>query len=298
MKRFVFNKQFPSSSPFLRLYIADFPFVKFVNSKELVKMKKTFFNLQKKLVAIGMVMLGVGTLVSCSKSLDNDYQQPDIPVAGLMAFNLATDRTVGVSLSGNSLSGNALAFSNYTGNYLRIYTGNRTFEARDAANGNIIASTPFSADSSRYYSGFVLGANGAYKNVVVNDNFDSLSGSNGQAYVRYINAVPDSTHTATVSISANGANLSSATANYGSVSDFKAVAPGSVTIAISKNGITKDRTFTLEQQKAYTVLLLGVPNSNTADSMQVRYITNGTLSGTTNANGRMVSNASSAVKIN
>jgi hypothetical protein len=260
-------------------------------------MKNSIFLMKRNLLAFGLIGLFATVLTSCSKNFDDDYTQPNVPSAGFMAFNLATDKPVGVSLSGNSISGNALEFSSYTGNYLSIYTGTRTFEARDGFNGNIIASTPYTFDSSRYYSGFVLGANGAYKNVVVNDNFDSLSGNSGKAYVRYINAIPDSTHTATVAISANGSNISNATANYGSVSDFKEVAPGSINVAISKNGITKERTITLEQQKVYTVLLLGVPNSTTTDSMQVKFVTNGTLSNTS-TNGRTAPTGGQSVRIN
>lgn len=247
-------------------------------------MKNIHFSFTKSLLAAGILLLGTAALTGCSKSLDTNYPEQNVPVAGIMAFNLATDKNVGVSLSGNSL-GNPLSFSSYTGDYIRIYTGNRTFEARDGYSGNILASTPYTFDSSHYYSAFVLGANSSYKNVVVNDDFDSLSGSNGQAYVRYINAVPDSTNTAMVNITANGSTVSNAAAAYSAVSPFTAVAPGQVSIAINKNGVTKQRTLSLEQQKVYTVLLLGVPGSNSADSMQVRYITNGTLSGT-NTNGR------------
>src|SRR4051794_12811062 len=112
-------------------------------------MKRSIFLLRRNLIAFGLIGLVAATLTSCNKNLDNDYTQPDVPVAGLMAFNLATDKPVGVSLSGNSISGNALDFSSYTGNYLRIYTGTRTFEARDGFNGNIIASTPYTFDSSK-----------------------------------------------------------------------------------------------------------------------------------------------------
>ena len=41
--------------------------------------------------------------------------------------------------------------------------------------------------------------------------------------------------------------------------------------------INKDRTITLEQQKVYTVLLAGVPGSTGNDSLQIRFIENGTL---------------------
>ena len=260
-------------------------------------MKNNNFSFKKGLLAAGIFLLGAAAITGCSKSLDTNYQEQNVPVAGLMSFNLTTDKTVGVSISGNSLTTYPLSFSNYTGDYQRIYTGSRSFEARDGYTGNILATTPYTFDSSHYYSAFVLGANGAYKSVIANDNFDSLSGTNGQAYIRYINAVPDSVNAATVKITANGTNVSNGTATYGTVSAFAAVAPGQVNIAISKNGVTKDRPLSLEQQKVYTILLLGVPGSNTADSMQVRYITNGTLSGT-NTNGRTTTTNARSVSVN
>jgi hypothetical protein len=249
-------------------------------------------------LAAGVAIVALIGVVGCRKSLDVVDNPVNTPVAGLMAFNLATDKAVGVSLSGNNLTNFPLSFNNYTGNYLRIYTGTRTFESRDANNGNTLATTSFAFDSAKYYSAFVLGKNGAYKNVVVEDNFDSLSATNGQAYLRYINAIPDSANSLNVNVSVAGSSVSNRAAAYGSVSDFVAVAPGQVNIAINNGStISKDRAITLQQQKVYTVLLVGAPTpTTTADSVQIRFIENGTLDNSTN--GQRTSSASQTQSVN
>jgi hypothetical protein len=239
---------------------------------------------------IAVVLLG---LVSCSKSLDDNGVSNNIPVAALMAFNVTGDKTVSLALSGSHLTSQPLNYANYTGTYLRIYAGNRTLEARDGYGGSVLASLPFSFDSSRYYSAFVTGEKGVYRNVVVRDNLDSLSGANGQAYVRYINAIPDSLNGAVVSLTSNGTTISSQTAAYGSVSNFTAIAPGQVTVAVNKDGVNKTRTLDLEQRKVYTVLLTkNVSSGSPADSLNIRYITNGTLEAKDNVNGQQTNGSS------
>ncbi len=261
-------------------------------------MKRVFFS-KIRVLSAGVALLALTGIVGCRKS-DDVGSNPVVNtnVAGLMAFNLASDKVVGVSISGNNLTGFPLNYTSFTGAYLRIYPGTRTFESRDAYAGNVLATTSFAFDSAKYYSAFVVGAKGAYKNVVTEDNFDSLSATNGKAYLRYINAIPDSINSLHVTVSDAGTGVSNRTAAYGSVSDFIAVAPGQVNVTIG-NGSTvgKDRTITLQQQKAYTVLLLGVPGSTAGvDSVQIRFIENGTLDNAA-PNGR-TSSVTQELKLN
>ncbi len=211
--------------------------------------------------------------ITCNKS-DNGGVN-NTPVSGLMAFNLATDKAVSISLSGNSITNLPLAFTSYTGNYLNIYSGNRLVQSFDFNSGNTIDSSSFHFEPQKYYSLFVTGTNGHYHNVIVNDNFDSLV--SGQADIRCINAIPDSS-SPVVSIIANGNNVINNNASFGSVSNVATVAAGDVTIQVNNGGtINKSRTITLEPQKAYTVLLAGIPGSTGNDSLQIRYISNGTI---------------------
>lgn len=224
------------------------------------------------LSAFGLVLV----MSACNKNHDNDGNT-NVPAAGLMAFNLATDvPSAGVALSGNNLSA-PLSYGSYTGGYLAVYTGDRSVESYNAASGSRLASGSFNFVDSNYYSLFVVGANSTYSNVIVEDNFDDLSPSTSQAYIRYINAIADSSHPA-VTIASGGSNVVNDNASYASVSNFTAVNAGDVAINVSNGGtIDANRTITLEANKVYTVLLSGVPGSTGSDNVQIKYITNGTL---------------------
>ncbi|MEI9946598.1 MAG: DUF4397 domain-containing protein [Chitinophagaceae bacterium] len=236
-------------------------------------MEKKFSAVRISLFSAVAVALLVVT--SCKKS-DNDNS--DIPVAGLVALNLAPDISAGITLSGTNITAIPLGYTNYTGGYFRIYPGSREVQTFNANSGSSVASATYNFEQDKYYSLFVVGANNNYRNVITNDNFDSLSGSSNQAYIRYINAIPDSSHPA-VTVTVNGSNVANANAAFASVSEFTAVTPGNVTISVTNGGnINSSRTITTEQRKVYTVLLLGNPASTaSADSVHVRYITNGTL---------------------
>ena len=57
-------------------------------------------------------------IFSACKKYDNKVTR--IPSAGLMAFNLATDKdAVGISLSGNNLTNTPLSYTSFTGGYYR-----------------------------------------------------------------------------------------------------------------------------------------------------------------------------------
>lgn len=214
--------------------------------------------------------------------LKDKNDNPTVPVSGLMAFNLARDQnSIGFALSGSPISNTPLAFTNYTGGYLGIYTGPRSVEAYEFYTGNTLATANAEFRDSLYYSAFLVGANGTYQTVITHDAFDSLDASTGQAFIRYINAIPDSSRP-TVTVSAGGSNVINEQAAFTKVNGFTAATPGSATIRVSNGGsISKERTITTEARKLYTVLLLGNPGSgNAADSVQIRFVENGTLDAT------------------
>ncbi|SDX30706.1 hypothetical protein SAMN05444410_1138 [Hydrobacter penzbergensis] len=107
------------------------------------------------------------TASSCTKSLNNhDTAQ----TALLMAFNLAPDKpAAGFLLSGNSLTYNPLPFAGYTGAYVNIYSGTRTVVAYDFSNNTNIDTATRTFSPRRYYSMFLTGIGGKYKNELVVD---------------------------------------------------------------------------------------------------------------------------------
>lgn len=240
----------------------------------------------------GSVMLSSFLLMSCSKSDD----AVTIPAAGMMAFNLSTDQdAVGVSLSGNILPGTPLQYTSYTGGYLRIYPGTRSVNAYDYFTGKRITSTASDFESSKYYSLFVVGAKENYRNLVVKDNFDSLSTSFGESYIRYVNAIPDSS-ALQVTISGKTKQAIGGGAAFATVSDFVSVTPGEVTITIRNgNNIEASRTIKIDERKAYTLLFVGDPEvKDSSKKVEIRYIENGTLSDSEKQRTLTSSNAKSS----
>lgn len=241
-------------------------------------MKKLTFLNSRHLLLTGCLFAGVLLISACNKNKNDN--NTTVPAAHLMAFNLVPDKAAGItiSLSGNSISNVPLSFTNYTGYYLNIYTGQRQVQSYDAANNTQLTSSSFTFNDSSYYSLFVVGANNNYRNVIIRDNFDGLPHTGGQAFVRYINAIPDSSKPV-VTVAVGGSNVINLPSSYAYVSDFVAATPGSATITVSNGGtIQTNRTITLEQNKVYTVLLTGVPNGTGDQAVQIKYIENGTIS--------------------
>ncbi len=225
----------------------------------------------KKQLIIGLVLVGV--LAACKKDNDNT----DTQVAGLMAFHLAPDQpTVGINLSGNTLPGSPYSYQGYTGYYANIFPCNRTIDSYGGSS-TTLATSSYNFMEGEYYSLFVVGANGVYRNIVVEDDYDSLTATSGRAYLRYINAIPDSA-IASVDIGEPGGNLNFMVP-YGEVSEFQSVTAGSVTISIGANSIQDTtRTITLEEKKAYTILLTGRRDATEPDQqVQIRFIENGRI---------------------
>lgn len=237
---------------------------------------KTYFSFKSIAYALGGVLLSSFVLTSCLK--DKNDVNNNLPVSGLMAFNLAPDKNVNVGISGTALTQTPLSYTSYTGNYFTIYAGNRSFESYDANTGSSLGMTSFNFADSQYYSAFVIGKNGTYRNVIAHDNFDSLKAVSGKAFVRYIYAIPDSA-SSTVTFNAGGSDVLNQTAKFGNISEFTEVPAGNVTITVNGGAtINTNRTISFEERKVYTVLLVGVPgSSDESDSLQIRYVTHGTL---------------------
>ena len=239
-------------------------------------MRSVFSIFRLNVLSLALAAIGTTAIMSCSK-LDNDDRQTT-PVAGLMAFNLAPEQAgLVLTLNGNSLTGYPLPYTNYTGGYLSVFPGSRVLEAfsSNSPSGLPIATASAVFDAEKYYSAFTVGAGNHYRNIIVHDDFDTLP-ANGKAYVRYVNALIDSTKPATVVISANGSAVVNQPVVYGSVGEFAAISPGEVNVALSSGDIAANRTITLEQNKVYTVLLTGLPGV-TPESEMIKFIANGLL---------------------
>lgn len=152
-------------------------------------------------------------------------------VSGLMAFNLIPDSSSQVlfSLSNNSITNVPLSYTNYTGSYISVYSGNRELKLLNADSNSILATTNFLFAPKKYYSAFAVGVKGNYENIVTDDNLDSLPTNTGNAFVRYINAIPDSSKSM-VTISSDGNNVVNETASFGSVSNFTGITPGEISL--------------------------------------------------------------------
>ena len=237
--------------------------------------RKFFFSSNRTLFMAGLLAI-TALFTACKKNESDVIQQP---VAGLMAFNLVPDLpAVAITLSGNLIPGGELPYTSYSGRYLNVYPGNRIIGTYNAQTSARLDSLGYDFDQNKYYSLFVVGANDNYKNVVVVDNYDSLTASSGKSYVRYINAIPEEA-TARVTINSAGSNLADDDVEFMYVSDFIAVDPGDLSVSIdNEKNVNKNRTINVAQSKAYTILLTGIPNAaDTNQAVQIRYIENGTV---------------------
>ena len=68
-------------------------------------------------------------------------------------------------------------------------------------------------------------------------------------------------------------------ASFGQVSEFTAVNPGDLSVSVNNEStVNASRTITVQEHKAYTILLIGLPNqANNDKSVQIRFIENGTV---------------------
>lgn len=222
---------------------------------------------------LSAVIISSLLFISCNKNNDD----MNIDSAGLMAVNLAPGTTVSFASSGNSISP-GLPFNSYTGGYVPLFPGPKSIEAY-SSNG-LVANNSLNFESGKYYSLFLVDTGSALQQVIVEDNFDSLS-TTSQSFVRYINAIPGTTTPPSITIAVNGTNVVNESAMFATVSDFTAVDAGSVTITVSNGAdINLSRTITLESLKVYTLLISGVVGGTGNDALQIKYIVNGTVDAT------------------
>lgn len=241
-------------------------------------MSRIMLYLRKSLVPVLGFMATAILFTACLKNDDDDFHK--IPASGLMAANLAPDQeSMVITLSGNVLTQQPLGYSNFTGGYRNVYTGTREVAAYDYPLNQPLATVNHEFKDSTYYSLFVVGFDGHYRNVIATDDFDNLSASSGKAYVRYVNAIVDTVNTALVSVAQGGSTVINDNAAFGQVGEFTAVDPGDINIAVKQGGnVDVNRTITVEEKKVYTILLQGVPGETSEPrKVQIKYITNGTL---------------------
>lgn len=257
-------------------------------------MKKFFSSVRLFVLAgIGVVVSGL-LLTSCLKDNDDFDNNNDDMAAGVMAFNLAPGQSAaGFRIGGNTLTQFPLGYNNYTSVYLPIFPGTRTIDAFSYNSGNTLATASANFETDKFYSVFLVGTDAALENVIVHDNFDSLS-SSGKAYIRYINAIADAS-SPTVTIASGGTNVVNESASFKSVSDFEAIDAGAAAITVSNGGtINANRTITLESRKVYTVLLIGTPGGTGDNAVQIKFIANGQV----DENAGRMSNAASSRALN
>ena len=137
---------------------------------------KSFFSSIRMILIPAGCLLAVAILLSACSKFDGDNNS-NTPVSGLMSFNLVPDKSaVGISIGGNNLTNSPLSYTNYSGNYQLIYPGNRPVESYDYLKDSSIGTIDYNFVADRYYSLFVVGANGTYQNVITNGCQTCLSG--------------------------------------------------------------------------------------------------------------------------
>ena len=114
--------------------------------------------------------------------------------------------------------------------------------------------------------------------MITEDQLDSLPTSTRNAFVRYINAIPDSSEPM-VTIAANGTNVVRGKAFYGTAPNFTGIVPGDISVEVNNDStISARRTFSVEKDNVYTILLMGMPKAtDTAKAVQIKYIINGMI---------------------
>ncbi len=226
--------------------------------------------------AFMMLVAAAGILlVSCVKGGGTNYM---VSNAALKVVNLAPDQpAVIVNLSGNALTNSALAYGGYTASYLNFAPGVYTVTSVNA--GNTLASVSYNFLASSYYSLFVTANNNSFHNVISNDTFNNFITGQGNAYIRYVNAISDTVNNARVNVTSGTTSVFGDNASFGTVSGFKAVAAGTVNVRASSTApADTSGSFVVTSDYAYTILLSGVPGStDVSKRVQIRMLENGSL---------------------
>lgn len=237
-------------------------------------MKKQTKFLSATALLVGFFMASAILFSSCKK--DNPVH---VPAAGLMVFNLVPDQQgIDVTADNNRLFNTPLSYFNYSGNYLPLYTGNRTLQSYAVGNTTTLTTNTATLADSAYYSLFIMGTDGAYKGVLVEDKLDSLPVSTGNAFVRYVNGITGEDDHG-VTIEKGSEQIFAGTNKLGFVSSFKEVTPGDISVSVSSEGsepVTRD--IPVVKDGIYTILISGVPNdTDTSKSIKIKYIQNGVI---------------------
>src|SRR5699024_4413348 len=124
-----------------------------------------------------------------------------------------------VRLSGN-FGGPSLPYMSYSGGYLTILPGRFMVSTYGINAATSLADTTFRFMPKPYYSLFFVGANGQYENLIVNDSLNALSPISGKAYIRYIDALPNSTNTNVTVTTTQGTTVVNEPASFKTVSKF------------------------------------------------------------------------------
>lgn len=237
-----------------------------------------FHQFYKKTFPFLALIVSVTLFPACKKNIDNNDNEVK-PQSGVMAINLAPGQnSVGFTIGSSQLNSVPLAFANYTGTYLSVTAGAARIASWDVVSGTLIDSIQTSFSADKFYSIFLMGTTGNYKNLVVNDPAETLTPAAGTAFVRYVNAIPEG-NAPNIKVSTGSSTFIDAAASFRAISDFVAVPAGAIEVAINNGGNVKtNRTIDVEQHKLYTVLLLGTPaNIGPADAVQIQFIVNGRI---------------------
>lgn len=230
------------------------------------------------LIAAGALILTL-LFSACRKNSDNTPGD-NTQYAGLLSFNLIPDKTsIAFAVGGAAITTAPLSYPNYTGAYQPIIPGSRKVEAFNyAGTDSAFASATNSFVANKFYSVYAVGFNNHYSTVISPDNIDSSIIGSGKAYVRYINAITDSSNK-NVSIEKSGANVFDSTVSFSAITPFKNVDAGNVTVTVNNgSNVNVNRTFAVEAGKVYTILLIGVPGSSDIDKqVKIVYVVNGSI---------------------
>jgi hypothetical protein len=219
-----------------------------------------------------LALSGTVLISSCTKE-DAGGEPVYVPSSSLKAYNLAADRSsVSFSIGTIPLGTPPLAFMDASSGYIPINMGMLELKAVNVDNNQTITSLPYNFAENASYSAFLVGYNGEYKNVIVQDNSSPLQRTAGKAWVRYVNAVADQNAMSTVSL-----GEMSETVGFGAASAFRPVNATSTEISISSIGnFGTSQTTVFEENKIYTVLFVGVPGSNNPElAPQAKIMVNG-----------------------
>ena len=239
-------------------------------------MQQKIFSFKSLPTATAFIM-AVGLFSACKKSSDDNNNTTDN--AGLLPFNLAPGTSISIGVAGNAIITGALNFPNYTGEYIPVAPGTKIVDSyKFGQKDSVYASTAFEFTANRFYSLFLIGFNGHYKNLVIADRVDSSIIGTSKSYVRYVNAIADSADQHFV-VTRGPSTVSDTTLKYTGVGAVRPIDPGELTFSVYDGATVKaSKIVTMEANKLYTVILYGIPSAtDETNKVKVAHIINGSL---------------------